>query len=491
MNYKEAYDYINSFTNFELVPGINYALNMDELTRVDMLMRLLGNPQSSFQSVVIAGTKGKGSVAAMVESALRTAGHKTGLYTSPHLHTFRERIRVGGEMISPDDMGRIVERIKAVVEKVEALGEPTLVPTTYELATAIAFLYFQEKGVEIAVLEVGLGGRLDAVNIARPVVSVITPISMDHTQVLGDTLAQIAEEKAGIIKTGGKVISAPQSEEAIRVIERVAFGKRAQLTVVTQTVYVSTHHLPEVVSDEEGVPIYQVFSLAYEAEGEAPAGRVRLKLPLLGNHQQVNAAVAMAALRTLDAAGVKVHQKAIADGFAKVEWPGRLEIVRRNPVVVVDGAHNVESMSKLNQAMYDLFYRRKLIVVLGLSRDKDIEGIIDELGTGGGVALGPRVEKVIVTRSSHPRAAHPTKVAKAARDRGLYVEVREEVPEALATAAGIARAASIGDGNDPVVLVTGSLFIVAEAREHYGLAPDLSVESSKKSENRSQKSEAR
>jgi dihydrofolate synthase/folylpolyglutamate synthase len=439
-------------------------------------MRLLGTPQSSFKSVVIAGTKGKGSVAAMIESALREAGHVTGLYTSPHLHTFRERIRVGGEMISPEDMVRIVEELKPVVDKIKALEEPSLLPTTYELATAIAFLYFKEKGVEVAVLEVGLGGRLDAVNIVRPVASVITPVSLDHTEVLGDTIAAIAEEKAGIIKTSTPVVVAPQSEEAWEVIKRVAAAKRAPLRAVGTNVYISTHHLPEVVSDDAGVPVYQAFSLAYEGTEDEESGKIRVKLPLLGSHQQLNAATALASLRVLAASGIAVRREAIARGFAKVEWPGRLEIVRRSPVVVLDGAHNVDSMYKALQAMFDLFYGHKLIVVLGLSRDKDIKGIVEELATSGSNVLGPRVEKVITTRAHHPRAAYPEDLADAFRKKGVFVEVRDNVNEALATAVGIARAGSRGGNDDPIVLVTGSLFLVAEARQYFGLAPDLSEE---------------
>ncbi|MFL5733460.1 MAG: bifunctional folylpolyglutamate synthase/dihydrofolate synthase, partial [Chloroflexia bacterium] len=372
----------------------------------------------------------------------------------------------------PEDMARIVERIEPAIQRIQSLDDRGLMPTFYELATAIAFVYFHECKVEVAVLEVGLGGRLDAVNIVEPDVSVITPVSLDHMDVLGHTVAEIAEEKAGIIKTGRRVISAPQPPEAMEVISRVAYGRRARLDVVSGGVYVSTSHLPEVIADEEGVPAYQVFTLAYDALENAPAGKIRVKLPLLGSHQQVNAAVALSAVRTLSVAGVGADRKAIAKGFEKVEWPGRLEVIKRDPLVIVDGAHNADSMAKLMQAMYDLFERRKLIVVFGTMRDKDIEGIVEELGTGPGNMLGPRIEKVIVTRSQSPRAANPETVAGMAAGRGLYVEIRDQVSEALATAVGIARAASTGSEEDPIVLVTGSLFIVAEARQHYGLAPE-------------------
>lgn len=476
MNYKQAYNYINSFTDYEKVPGITYTQGMEGLTRVDLLMRLLGNPYTVFKSIVIAGTKGKGSVAAMIDAALREAGYVTGLYTSPHLHTFRERIRVGGEMIPAADMARIVEEIKPAVDKIKALDEPTLLPTTYELATAICFKYFKEKDVEVAVLEVGLGGRLDAVNIVNPEVSVITPISLDHMQVLGNTVAAIAEEKAGIIKTGKPVVLAPQSDEGLGVIKRVAYGKRAPIQKVGRDVFVSTQHLPEVVYDEAGTPVYQAFSLAYEVKGDEPGGKMRIKLPLLGSHQQLNAATALAALRSLLDAGIKVDPSAIARGFAKVNWPGRLEIVRRDPLVVLDGAHNPDSMAKITQAMSDLFYGRGLIIVLGLSSDKDVKTIIDELGAGPANILGSRVEKVIVTRALHPRAANPTEIAQLVQKRGFDVEVRDKVNDALATAMSVARAGNREDPSGPVVLVTGSLYLVAEARQYFGLRPDLSEE---------------
>jgi dihydrofolate synthase/folylpolyglutamate synthase len=247
---------------------------------------------------------------------------------------------------------------------------------------------------------------------------------------------------------------------------------------VSQNVYVSTHHLPEVVSDDHQVPVYQVFTLAYEAEGDEPAGRLRVKLPLLGSHQQVNAAIALSVLRALSPHGIQIDRETIARGFANVSWPARLEIVRRDPIVVVDGAHNADSMSKLSQAMYDLFYGRKLIVVLGTLRDKDIAGMVAELAPGPGSMIGPGVQKVIVTRSRHPRSAYPSDVAAVARARGLFVEVRENVAEALATAVSIARAAKNDGDGEPVVLVTGSLSMAAEALQHYGRAPDLSEEDS-------------
>lgn len=477
MRYKEAYSYISSFVNYEKSSkGIREDLDSDGLKRVKLLMLMLGNPQNSFRSIVIAGTKGKGSVAAMMESVLREAAYKTGLYTSPHLHTFRERIRVSGEMVPPDDVARITGRLKVAVEEIRRLEDPSLLPTYYELATAIAFVYFQEQGIDIAVLEVGLGGRLDAVNVVSPLVSVITSISLDHMNILGNTIAEIAAEKAGIIKEGGLVISAPQPQEAMAVISRVASEKRARLAVVGREIYLGSGNLPEVVLDEEGLPVHQTFTIAFAGYDDQSGARVRVRLPLMGNHQQVNAAIALAALLALNERGVEMDSEAIMRGFSRVQWPGRLEVARRHPTVVVDGAHNADSISKLNQSMYDLFYKRPLIVVLGVFQDKDLQGMVKELGTDRGNVFGPYVMKTIATRPNNPRAADPATVAEAARARGLEVEVHEQIADALKRAEELALEESEKSEHAPVVLVTGSLYTVAEAREYYGLAPDLSEE---------------
>lgn len=476
MNYREAYTYLNSFTDYEKVPGIGNALEMDGLDRVRLLMRMFGRPQNSFKSIIVAGTKGKGSVSAMLDSMLREAGHKTGLYTSPHLHTFRERIRVDSEMISPSDMARIVTKMQPAVEKIKALDVPEFMPSTYELSTALAFLYFREQGIEVAVLEVGLGGRLDAVNVAEPVVSLITSISLDHTQVLGNTLAEIAGEKAGIIKLGGQVISAPQEPEAAEVIENVAERQGAHLVTVGQQIYISTDMLPKLVSDEDGLPSHQIFTVAFEEQEGTPDRQLSVQLPLLGNHQQVNATVAMSALPILVDAGISMDKDAMLRGLLNVVWPGRMEIVKRRPVVVVDGAHNVDSMARLHHAIAELFHRRNVVVVLGITRDKDIEGMLEEIGGWPDSILGPQVERVIVTRSNHPRAADPQEVAGHAMAYGLDVEIERSVDLALERAESLAETIRSTSGNDVLVLVTGSLFTVAEARQHYGLALDLSDE---------------
>ncbi|HEY0070440.1 MAG TPA: folylpolyglutamate synthase/dihydrofolate synthase family protein, partial [Chloroflexia bacterium] len=473
MRYSDAYNYINSFTNYEQVPGLHLDTEFDGLERVRLLLRLLGRPYRSFRSIVVAGTKGKGSVSAMLDSVLRQGGHSVGLFTSPHLHSFRERIRVNGEMIGTEDVVRLVTKVRPVIERIGWLEDPTLLPTTYEITTAIAFLYFEERGVDLAVLEVGLGGRLDAVNIVDPLVSVITSISLDHTQVLGDTIAQIAAEKAGIIKQDGLVVSAPQVPDAMNVINEVAERRNAQVAVVGREVYISTDHLPEIVFDDDMVPRYQAFNVRFDADEDSRRTRMRIKTPLLGSHQQVNTAVALTVLRLLVQMGIPVEREAVVEGFLKVNWPGRLEVVHREPIVIVDGAHNVDSMTKLNQAMGELFHRQRLVLVMGTSSDKDIPGMVEELGNWAGSILGLMIEHVIATKSRHPRAADPAQIAEQADLRGLKSEVQADPAAAFRRAEEIALSLGPNQYGPPIVLVTGSLFIVAEAREHYGLAPDL------------------
>lgn len=477
MRYADAYNYINSFTDYEKVPGLDIDTEFDGLERVRLLLRLLGRPQKSFRSIVVAGTKGKGSVSAMLDSVLRQSGHSVGLFTSPHLHSYRERIRVNGQMIGTEDVVRLVTRIRSVVERISWLEDPTLLPTTYELTTALAFLYFQEKGVDLAVLEVGLGGRLDAVNvIENPLVSVITSISLDHTQVLGNTIAEIAREKAGIIKQDGLVVSAPQVPDAMNVINEVAERRNAQVAVVGREVYISTDHLPEIVFDDDMVPLYQAFNVRFDADEDSRRVRMRIKTPLLGSHQQVNTAIALTTLRLLVQMGIAVQREAVVEGFLRVQWPGRLEVLHRDPIVMADGAHNVDSMTKLNQAMGELFHRQRLVLVMGTSSDKDIAGMVEELGNWAGSILGLMIEHVIATKSKHPRAADPRVIAEHADLKGLRSEVMPEPANAFRRAEELALSLGPNDYGPPIVLVTGSLFIVAEAREHYGLAPDLSEE---------------
>ena len=430
MKYKQALDYIYSFTDYEKLKGYHYTPQDFNLNRVEQLLTLLGNPHKAFPSVHIAGTKGKGSTAAMIESILRAAGYRTGLYISPHLHTFRERIRIGGELISEEDVVAGIESIRPMAEKTPGL-------TTFEIITSLAFHLFAREQVDIAVVEVGLGGRLDATNVITPLAAVITSLSFDHTYLLGNTLASIAKEKAGIIKEGIPVVSAPQKPEALAVIEEVCQEKGAPLVLVGRdwSWRVLTINLEgqefEVLRDS--IVIYR-----------------RLWIPLLGRHQFINATVAVACINELCNQGLGIPDKAVKEGLRQVRWPGRLEILQKRPFFVVDGAHNVDSANRLAEALRELFTWRRCILIFGASRDKDIPGMLRE--------LLPLADEVLFASAHHPRATPPEKLAEEAKGLGYQSisvgSVREAVQKALVEA-----------GPEDLICATGSLFLVAEARE--------------------------
>lgn len=426
LTYRDALAYLYSFTDYEVKAPQAYAPQFYDLRRMRQLLTLLGEPQSTFRVVHIAGTKGKGSTAAMAESMLRAAGYRTGLYTSPHLHTFRERIRAGGELISEDDVARLVEVLRPLVERVPGL-------TTFEIMTGLALAWFAEREVEWAVLEVGLGGRLDATNVVTPAVSVLTPISYDHTAILGDTLTQIATEKAGIVKPGVPAVTAPQTDEALAVIAAVCAERGAPLTRVGRDW--TWQHGP---SDLNGQ--------TFDARG--PRGTLsKLWIPLLGEHQVVNAVTALAAVTMLP--GVELPVPALRRGLAGMNWPARLEILGRRPLVIVDSAHNGDSAEKLMLALRTNCDHDRLLVVLGGSADHVTPELLRAL-------LAPAAW-AIATRSRHLRAAEPASLQARAAELGFDVEASPSVADALDRALALA-------GPADLVCCTGSVFVAAEAR---------------------------
>lgn len=454
MDYQEALAYLQSLTDYEKKTGYSYSPEIFDLRRPRALLALLGNPQERFPSVVVAGTKGKGSTSAMVASILRASGRRVGLYSQPHLHSFRERIRVDGELISRTELAGAIQETARAMERFPSLHPELGMPTSYEVATAAALLYFADQRPDLAVLEVGLGGRLDAVNVVSPLVSVITPISLDHTQLLGNSLAEIAAEKAGIIKEGGVVVSAGQPEEAMEVIRRVALERGARLVVAASQI--REEDAPEPANHPNGAA--RPRRERSDAVVGGPSGSsYRVRIPLLGSHQLSNAATAIAVVEELARRGFPADQPAVEEGLRRVEWPGRLEIVSREPLVVVDGAHNGDSARKLAAALEKEFVYRRLLLVLGTSADKDLEGIIS--------ALAPAASAVVATRSRHARAADPARIAELARLHCPMVEIAQDVPSAIARALAMAAPRDL-------VCVTGSLFIVADARDHFGLARD-------------------
>ncbi len=443
--YQRALDFLYSFVDYSLTRS--FRTTGDEtfdLRRMESLLARLGNPHQKFPVVHLAGTKGKGSTAALMASALRAAGYKTGFYTSPHLQEFNERIQVNGHMISNDRLVELVEVLKPHAEAVQRI-------TTFELTTALAFLYFVAEEVDVAVVEVGLGGRLDATNLVTPLVSVITSLSLDHMAVLGDTLSKIATEKAGIIKPGRPVVVAPQKDEALRVVRQIAEERSSALTILGQDYHYAPvgHSLAEqrlcVWSNDD-----QERMDAYIEKGSSDWKPVELSIPLLGYHQIENAATAYAALQVVSKAGLPVSLNALQQGFADVFWPGRFEVLRQDPPVIVDSAHNRDSALKLRLALEDYLPGKQVILLFGVSEDKDVEGIFAE--------LLPRIHRVVATESIHPRAMKADDLVKLAH---RYARPAEAV---LPIEAGLERALELA-GSDCAVLVTGSLFIAAGARD--------------------------
>ena len=427
MDYGQVLRYIYRFTDYEKRGFAAYAPEFYSLERVRKLLSLLGDPQDSFESVHIAGTKGKGSTAAMIESVLRAGGRRTGLYTSPHLHTFRERIQVSGDLIPESGVVRLVEQMRPHIARVPEV-------TTFEVMTALALAWFAEQGVEWCVLEVGLGGRLDATNVVTPAVAVITSISYDHMAVLGDTLSQIAAEKAGIIKPGVPVVSAPQVDEALAVIQETCEQQGTPLTLVGRDWTWSAGS-----ADLEG----QAFRIYHG--GQTLDG---LWLPLLGEYQLVNATTAVATLALLQERGLALPTGAIQEGLRRVYWPGRLQILGREPFVVTDSAHNGDSARKLMAALRRYLPYRDLIVVLGMSADHATPQVLEAMLSGA--------TKAIATRARHPRAADPAWLQDRAAELGFQMEVSSSVAEALELGLALA-------GAEDLVCCTGSVFVAAEA----------------------------
>ena len=430
-DYQSALDYIYSFVDYSLTRQLRYSPEKFDLQRMVKLMNLMGDPQHKYPIIHVAGTKGKGSTAALIESALRAAGYKVGLYTSPHLVEFTERIQVDRNEISKADLAKLTEQIKPYVKEVEQ-------STTFEITTALAFEYFFEQKVDIAVVEVGLGGRLDATNIISPLISVITSLSMDHMNILGNTLGEIAGEKAGIIKQGVPVVVAPQKDEAMAVVKKVAKSHESRL--ITVGVDFLFAHLTQSI---EG----QNFMLWYK---EADAHKEKFFIPLLGSHQVENAATAYAVLKTIRNFGIVVSTENIAQGFSTVNWPARFEVLMRNPYLIVDSAHNPDSAQKLKKTILDYLPDRKIILVFGASEDKDVKRMFDE--------LLPGVEHVITTQSIHPRAYNSMDLAELANHYVNDVKATSSVEEALKVAFELA-------GQDSAIVITGSIFVAAAGKE--------------------------
>ena len=439
MTYQEAFDYLNGFIDYERARRIGSMQKLMKLDRMHAVLELLGNPHERLQSVHVGGTNGKGSVCAMVESVLRTAGYRVGLYTSPGLLDYRERIMIDRRMIPEAEIVRHVERLKPCVEQMdtEELGEITY----FEAITALGMDYFAAQQVDYAVLEVGMGGRLDATNVVNALVTGLTSIGVDHTSSLGHTIHEIAGEKAAIIKANGAVASAPQPEEAMSVIRSQCEAQQARLI--------------ELGKD-----------LSFERIDFSPEGqRIRvdgafgthedLQIQLIGAHQVINAATAFGGVGLLRERGVDVSDDALLKGFASATWPGRLQLLSDRPKILMDGGHNIDGARTLIKTIRETFSYDRLIFVFGMMSDKDIIGVWRELER--------LADMVFLTKSDNPRAADPATTAYRIGETNADVVTTESIPEAVDKALAAA-------GPDDLICVTGSLYLVGEAMTHLGVS---------------------
>ncbi len=449
LTYRDAIDRMLTLADFERRSRSSEPPDW-HLRRMEVFLERLANPHLATPVIHVAGSKGKGSTSSMAAAILRAAGYRTGLYISPHLHSFTERVQVDGEPVSPETFAGLIERLWPIVEAVASEGKHGRI-SVFELLTAMAFVHFRDVGCDAAVIEVGLGGRLDATNLVRPQVSVITPISLDHVAILGDTVAKIAFEKAGIIKPGVPVVIGRQEPQARRVFETVGREREAQLVDALDAVVL----VSEATSDEG----------PQRLRLRSRSGEYALSLPLPGAHQVDNARTAIAAVEQFCAGtnGFIVGAQNIADGLANVRWPARAEVIAKGPpLVLADGAHNEASASALVATLRRHFATRSPIVfVVGGTSGHDVAATARALAATGG--------QLIVTRSRHPRAVPADEFANMLAGEGIAVTaLTDTVAEALR------RAEVLATGKRGMIVAAGSLFVAAEARELYlGISPEL------------------
>ena len=428
MRYGQALGYLESFVDYE---KIGYRdKKAFSLHRIKHLAQIFDNPQKSFPSIHITGTKGKGSTAIFTARILEEAGYRTGLYVSPHMYDPRERMSVNGRLIDKNHFALLAEKLKNKLSKAKIDFKPTY----FEAMTILALNYFRAASIDYGVIEVGLGGSLDATNIVNTLVSMVTPISRDHTQILGSSIKKIASAKAGIIKKSKSVVSSPQCEEALSVLRSTSKKMNSGFFLVGKDI---------TFKERRHDSRYEVFDIK---------GRLKTyencRIALVGRHQIENACAAVAACEVLTENGAKITPRHMQKGLEKARYPCRCEIINENPKIIIDGAQNENSARAIKETLKRNFKFKNMILVVGTSRDKDIKGICAE--------LAPEADFIIATKSKHERAEDPAQIKSFIKNKPVEISfsVREAMDLALSRA-----------GIDDLILVTGSFFVAGEARK--------------------------
>ena len=441
MNYDEAITYIKNTAKFGSKLG---------LERTEKILELLGNPHKKLKCIHIAGTNGKGSTTAMVTKILEEAGYRVGSYISPFIEEFEERMQINNKNISKEDLSYIVTEVSKAVAKVVELGYSN--PTEFEIITCAGFLYFYKNNVDFAVVEVGIGGRLDSTNVIIPILSIITSISLDHTQILGDTIAKIAYEKAGIIKNRVPVVMFPQQKQSEEVIERTCREKNCKLIKVAQnsSVYLGKENLQHIATASmEGMARISNKAITQKIKVQTYENDYIIDLALLGKHQLLNCSVVVHAIEELIGQGTTISKDNILMGLGNVKWPARLEVMNKKPLVVIDGAHNIDGIEKLTESIDMYFNYNKIILILGILADKQVEEMIK--------TIVPKVSRVITVTPHSDRAELSEELKVQVEKYTANCEAIEDYEEAYK------KALSYCDEED-LLLVSGSLYMVGDMR---------------------------
>ncbi|MEG2353469.1 MAG: folylpolyglutamate synthase/dihydrofolate synthase family protein [Clostridium sp.] len=426
MNYEEALNYVESTAKFGMKLG---------LERMERILEILDNPQKKIKTIHIAGTNGKGSTTAMLSGILKEEGYSVGMYTSPFLESFEERMQINNENISKDDFAKLITEFSIIVPKIieENLGEPTY----FEIITAVAFLYFSRKNVDYAVIEVGLGGRLDATNVITPILTIITSISFDHIGILGDTLAEIAYEKGGIIKRGIPLVLYPQDKEVREVITNLCIEKNSELIEVPRDF---TEFKEVYIEDGK---TYQLIKVNEEEP-------YNISLGLLGKHQVNNASVAIKSVEVLKKLGIKIERDSMKKAFKHTKWIGRLEKIKDNPLTVIDAAHNIGGILSLKESINTYFKYDKLILILGILADKQVHDMVAE--------IAPLAHKIITVTPHSDRA-------ELSEDLRRVVQKYNSNCESYEDYRGAYEKACLYCNSGDIIVAAGSIYMIGDMRK--------------------------